>query len=178
MERRFVNRPNWTRILERRFKLSYVENDDFAGYISALYMDKVREPLVKEVAGQSLCIVDNRYIFLQHLPNNEHYSLTTMYDASGELVQWYFDITRQNGVDKEGMPFFDDLYLDVVVLPTGQINLLDELELEEALKTKDITQSEYDMAYEMANKIINGIGKDVAALRDFTDKYLEYMQKA
>lgn len=81
--------------MERRFKLSYVENDDFAGYISALYMDIIREPLVKEVAGQSLCILDNRYIWLQHLPNNENYSLTTMYDSSGNVVQWYFDITRQ-----------------------------------------------------------------------------------
>ncbi|MGF7056820.1 hypothetical protein [Brassicibacter mesophilus] len=31
MERKFVDRPNWNRILERRFKLSYVENDDFEG---------------------------------------------------------------------------------------------------------------------------------------------------
>lgn len=164
--------------MERRFKLSYVENDDFAGYISALYMDIIREPLVKEVAGQSLCILDNRYIWLQHLPNNENYSLTTMYDSSGNVVQWYFDITRQNSVDKNGMPFFDDLYLDVVVLPTSEIILLDELELEEALKVKDITQSEYDLAYKMANDIINGIGKNVVTLRNFTSKYLEYMQKA
>ena len=178
MGRRFINRPNWTRILERRFKLSHVENDDFAGYVSVLYMDKVREPLVKEVAGQSVCIVDNGYIWLQHLPDNKHYALTTMYDASGDVVQWYFDITRQNGVDKEGTPFFDDLYLDVVVLPTAEVILLDELELEEALKGNDITQSEYDLAYEVANDIINGMGKDVAALRRFTDKYLEYTEKA
>lgn len=76
------------------------------------------------------------------------------------------------------MPFFDDLYLDVVVLPTSEIILLDELELEEALKVKDITQSEYDLAYKMANDIINGIGKNVVALHNFTSKYLEYMQKA
>jgi hypothetical protein len=43
MERKFVDRPNWKRVLERRFKLSYVENDDFAGYVSVIYLDKVRE---------------------------------------------------------------------------------------------------------------------------------------
>ena len=163
--------------MERRFKLSYVENDDFAGYVSVIYLDKVREPLVVEVAGRPLYIVDNKYIWLQHLPNNENYSLTTMYDSLGNVVQWYFDITRQNSVDKEGIPFFDDLYLDVVILPSSEIILLDKLELEDALKRRDITKREYDLAYKKANEIINGIGKDVVASRDFSSKYLEYMQK-
>lgn len=133
MERKFADRPNWKRMLERRFKLSYVEGNDFSGYVSAIFMDKVREPLIVEVAGQQLPIVDNGYIWLQHLPDNENYSLTTMYNSQGNVVQWYFDISKQNGVNAEGIPYFDDLYLDVVILPSSEIIILDENELLEAL---------------------------------------------
>jgi predicted RNA-binding protein associated with RNAse of E/G family len=176
MERKFVDRPNWKRMLKRRFKLSYIESNDFSGYVSAIFMDKVREPLIVEVAGRQLPIVDNGYIWLQHLPDNENYSITTMLDSQGNVVQWYFDITKQNGVSEEGIPYFDDLYLDVVILPSSDIIILDEDELQAALNAGEITKVEYDMAYGKADEIINGIGKDVNALHAFSNKYLEYIK--
>ena len=177
MDRKFVNRPNWKRVLERRFKSTYIENDDFVGYVSVIYIDKVREPLVKEISGRSISLVDDKYIWLQHLPKNDNFSLTTMFDSQGKIVQWYFDITRRNGIDENNIPFFDDIYLDVVVLPTSEIILMDEEELHDALESKVITKDEYDLAYKKANEIINGIGKMPDTLHNFSYKYLEYMQK-
>lgn len=43
--------------------------------------------------------------------------MTTVINEKGEVVQWYFDITLANALTKEGVPYFDDLFLDVVVLP-------------------------------------------------------------
>jgi predicted RNA-binding protein associated with RNAse of E/G family len=175
MERKLVNRPNWKRIMGKRFKLSYVENSDFTGYVTALYLDKVREPLIVEAAGRQLRLVDNGYIWLQHLPNNENYALTTMYDSQGNVVQWYFDITKQNSVNAEGIPYFDDLYLDVVVLPSSEVIILDEDELQGAVNVGDITKDDYSLAYKTAKQIIDGIGHDIGALRSFSNRYLEYI---
>lgn len=38
------------------------------------------------------------------------------------------------------MPYFDDLYLDVVLLPSGDMYLLDEDELEEAYANGNISK--------------------------------------
>jgi predicted RNA-binding protein associated with RNAse of E/G family len=59
---------------------------------------------------------------------------------------------RGHGFDAEtGFPWYDDLYLDVVVLADGSFHLLDEDELDEALQEGKITQDEYDIAWQEAN---------------------------
>lgn len=176
VERKYADRPDWKRVLKRRFKLEYVKASDFEGYVSAIYIDKVTTPLIKEIEGKTVRLVDDGYIWLQHLPDNENYALTTMLNNKGKVVQWYFDIIKGSGIDMRGMPYFDDIYLDVVVFPSSEILLLDEDELDHALKVKDITQDEYDRAYKKAREIINGIAKKVDLLADFSGKYLKFMQ--
>lgn len=44
--------------------------------------------------------------------------------------------------------------------------LLDEDEPKEALENGDITQMDFDLAYNKANRIMNGIARDVTYLSD------------
>lgn len=55
-----------------------------------------------------------------------------MYDEKNEIVEWYFDIARKIGKEN-GIPYEEDLYLDVVVTPTGEIILLKVLFLQGVL---------------------------------------------
>ncbi|RAR43179.1 hypothetical protein DP091_14810 [Paenibacillus sp. MDMC362] len=64
------------------------------------------------------------------------------------------DISRVNGVSDEGIPYWDDLYLDVIVLPDGSLFIQDEDELEEALRQGHIEFQDYKLAKETAAKII------------------------
>lgn len=94
---------------------------------------------------------------MQTLPADESYAVLTVFDDKGSIVQWYIDICKQQGVTEEGIPWFDDLYLDVIAFPTGEVWLKDADELEEALQTGDITQSEYEFAWREAKRIMNEI---------------------
>jgi predicted RNA-binding protein associated with RNAse of E/G family len=174
MKRTFADRPNWTRVLEKRFKLTYLEEKHFKGYISIIYIDKVKQPLVIEVAGKDLQLANNGFVWIQHFPENCNYALTTMINEKQEVVQWYFDICDGNRINSSGMPYYDDLYLDVVLVPTGEILLLDEDELEQALKDKDITKEQYELAYFQAKKLIHDIQKNKEIL-PLNNKY--YMEK-
>lgn len=176
MKRKLMTKPDWPRIAKRHSKLIYVENSDFNGHIAALYLDKVNEPLIVKQRERSVCIVDDGYLWLVFLPNNEYYALTTLYNAQGEIIEWYFDITNQNGVDEEGCPFFDDLYLDVVVTPSSKVTLLDEDELDDALESKMITIEQYKFAHAKAKDIMEGIARDKLSLIKFSTKYLNYIE--
>jgi predicted RNA-binding protein associated with RNAse of E/G family len=175
MERKFADRSNWSRIIKKNFKLAHICNEEFSGYVSAIYIDKVKEPLMVNMLGKDYCIVDDGYTWLQCLPAYGNYSLTTMYNKNKEIVQWYFDITKQNGIDENGMPFFDDLYLDVVVLPSSEILLLDEDELQDALNNSEITRDDYDLAYKEAKMLMEGMASDIEELSIFCNKYLNYI---
>ena len=66
-----------------------------------------------------------------------------MMDENGKVLLWYIDMTAKQGIDVDGVPYFDDLYLDLVVYPDGTIIVDDMDELEEALSKKDITQEQF-----------------------------------
>lgn len=83
--------------------------------------------------------------------------MTSMFDDKGEIVEWYIDICKNQGVTDQGVPWFDDLYLDIVVLQNGEVFLLDEDELDEALSRGHITVKDYDMATESAREVLHVI---------------------
>ncbi|MNW55217.1 hypothetical protein D3C74_328650 [compost metagenome] len=80
-----------------------------------------------------------------------------MFDDKGEIVEWYIDVCKTQGVTDQGVPWFDDLYLDIVVLKNGEVFLLDEDELDEALSKGLITVRDYDMATETAQEVLHAI---------------------
>ncbi len=176
MKRRFADKPDWSRVLEKDFKLIHVENEDLKGYLSNIYIKEITEPLVIQTLGVDYCIVDKNYTWLQYLPDGENYVLTVMIDDKGEVIQWYFDISEEYELNDEGMPYYDDLYLDLAVLTTGEVILLDEDEIEEALKAREITSKQYEAAWSQTRQLKSWLEEEFEELKKLTKKYFSYMK--
>ncbi|MFD3155432.1 DUF402 domain-containing protein [Haloimpatiens sp. FM7330] len=177
MKRKFADKANWRRVSKRKFKLTYIKNEEFNGYISAIYIEKIEEPLIKTVNGKRLCLADEGYIWMQQFPADCNYALTTMFNEKREVIQWYFDICKGNKVNRKGMPYFDDLYLDIVVLPTSEVVVVDKDELYEALQKGDITRQEYDLAWNETKNLVKQIKEKSNTLLKSSYKYLDHILK-
>lgn len=118
--------------------------------------------------------MDDGYVWLQHFPSEKRYSLTTMFDSKGEIVQWYIDICLGNGIENN-IPWFDDLFLDIVVLPTGEVIQLDTDELEDALKAGVIDNDLYNTACYEADKINSLIKSSEFELMNLSKKHKELL---
>lgn len=153
LKRKYGNRSNWKRILNRDYKQTYHHDKDFRGYITLLKIHNVTEPLFVKYEESDVCIVDNGYAWLQQFPIGKNHSVTTMFDGNGEVVQWYIDICSAIGTENN-IPWMDDFFLDIVVLSSGKVMLMDEEELEEALSTGLIENSLYDLAWKEAKEVI------------------------
>jgi predicted RNA-binding protein associated with RNAse of E/G family len=175
MKKKYADRATWTRLLKRRDKLSYVKSEEFSGYISMIHIEKVRKPLIKNVDGEKVRIVDDGYTWVIFMPDNLMYSLTMMINDKNEIVQWYFDICKPYRISDSGVPFFEDLYLDIVVLPSGNIILLDEDELSDAFKSGIISREEYNQANEQAELLIKDIKNETNELLQFSKEYFKEM---
>ena len=79
--------------------------------------------------------MDVGYLWLAICEEGAHHVTTAHCNAGGEPVHWYTDIVDSWQVGAGGFPCFDDLYLDVIALPNGQVEIIDGDELEAALKT-------------------------------------------
>ena len=162
---------NWSFLDE--YSSKYIHIDDiFSGYISLIKVDKVKQKLTVDYEQSELCLLDDRYKCLMFLPDNEKWCVSAVYNTSSEIIEWYFDMTKENSIDDQGNPFYDDLYLDIAVSPDFKIVILDEDELKEALEAKIITKSDYDMTCNTCNKIIKDIIPNKDFLIAFFDKYL------
>lgn len=94
MKRKYADRPNWKRIIEKSYSSMYVDDENFCGHVAMIILHKVREPLWVQYGQQRLCIVDDGYVWLQHVPEQGGHVLTSTFSSEGELVQCYFDIVK------------------------------------------------------------------------------------
>lgn len=174
MYRRYGNRSDWNRITQREYTQCYIDKKEFTGYITLIKMTKVTEPLWIQYEKNRLCIVDDGYMWLQHFPTGQNYSLTTMFNANGEIVQWYIDICNEVGIDNN-IPWWDDLFLDIIVFPSGEIIQQDAEELEEAFINGWISESKYKFAWKQADEITVGLREGNFHLLDYSIAHKELL---
>lgn len=171
MKRKFISGMNWDFLGSHSFKYIHID-DMFSGYISLIKINKVKRKITVDYEQSETILLDDGYKCLMFLPDNEKWCVSAVYNTSNEIIEWYFDMTKENSIDEQGTPYYDDLYLDIAISPDFRIVILDEDELKEALELKEITKSDYDMAYHTCSKIINEIIPNKNFLISFFDKYL------
>ncbi|MER2119004.1 MAG: DUF402 domain-containing protein [Solibacillus sp.] len=152
MKRKYGDRSEWKRISKRKYAQSYLDSKEFKGYITLLHTIEVTKPLSARYGENDICICDDGYMWLQQFPIDKKHAVTTMFDASGNIVQWYIDICIKNGIERN-IPWMDDLYLDIILLPSGEVIQKDGDELEEAYLNGIINKSLYNLALKEANTI-------------------------
>ena len=138
--RKYADRTRWMRVTKRTFTVKEVESRAFKGYVTRLEILKVKKPLYVSEFGKRFAIADNGYTWLQHFPKGERYCLSTMFTAKGKVAQWYLDIAHKTGVSDEGIPWWDDLYLDIIIVPDKGAQIVDEDDLEQALAKNKISK--------------------------------------
>ena len=141
-----ADRPGWPRLRARRFVCQRVGDGAVNGYVTLLHMVEVAEPLWVTHHDQRICIADVGYSWLQLFPEGASHTHTTMFDAEGQPVQDYIDLVAEQGVTEDGVPWYDDLYLDITWIAESSPLLLDQEELEAARAIDAITQEQYELA--------------------------------
>src|SRR5579863_7058370 len=123
MKRKYGDRRDWERILASRYAVMPMRKMRLPGVTMLYSIDEVREPLWVTCAGRRVCVADAGYTWLQYYPKmaansvagpdaaqqtrRAGYTATAMFDAAGEIVQWYFDICAATGRGAWGIPWHD-----------------------------------------------------------------------
>ena len=141
-----MRRSDWRRILKRDYACRSCEINGAREMESLLTIREITEPLRVRRGTEWVTIVEKGYRWVQIAREGAFVWLTAMFDEHGQFLQMYFDVTAGNRFDTPDDPCFRDMYLDVVVTPTGEMMVLDQDELDEALAQGEITSEEHDHA--------------------------------
>lgn len=99
--------------------------------------------------------------WLQLVPDGKNRLITAMYKPDGALSVCYVDVIERIEYDPDGVAAYVDKYLDVVFTPEGDAGILDRDELDDALKSGDITKRQYDAALKECGKIFDEMCLDI-----------------
>lgn len=109
------------------------------------------------ILKNGLKVIDDGYYILEILPKDENYAIRVYFDNNKNIIEYYIDITNGCGIEEESkVPYYDDLYLDITIT-NGQIEVLDQDELENAFSNKLIDINTYNKAIKTKDKLLEEI---------------------
>ena len=123
-------------------------------YISVKKILDITEPFI---LSSGLCVIDKNYYIMEVIPKNENYSMRVFFNNKKERLEYYFDVSLENGLDEESkIPYYDDLYLDVTKT-RDNVEVLDEDELKEALDNNKISMVDFELANKVKDTLLEQI---------------------
>ncbi|CAM3618140.1 DUF402 domain-containing protein [Deinococcus frigens] len=147
----------------------------------------VIRPLEVTRPGSAVChlILDNGYRWIRCHPTGAGAgvmgaALTVQINAAGQPVQFYVDIHGGEGVQDDGLPWHDDLYLDVVgdpddaerwIVTATEIIDAEDLEaaVEAGLVTLELAAQTWDHARQIETELRAGTYAPVDVLRRYVE---------
>lgn len=154
--------------LDDNYSVLEIQESYFKGHVVFLKLQNVEKPLVVYNGKTNICIRDNDYEWLEVYPTDGKYAITIMCDDKGNLIEWYFDISKKVGIEN-GIPFEDDLYLDMIITPSGEKIVIDEDELLGARDSGLITQEDVDSAYKTLKELEDKYANNLDELNKLTN---------
>ena len=164
--------------------ITIVKDEKLNSYITLKEIKEVSMPHIIPVNGNWITKLDKNYTILEYTPLDKLYNVRVHINDKLEILEYYFDIILENkieNIDGQDVPFYNDLYLDVVyyqeaATKSSKFILLDDRdELKEALRNGIIDEEEYNLAYSEANKLMEELKqeKNIFVNRNLED-YFKY----
>lgn len=164
MRRKVHDLREWTGALEYSQRLEVAGDFLMVDFVA----HRVRQPLTVNFGGESLRLFDHGWRWVRAHPRSAPAgvvgeALTVLLDASGQPLELYIDIHQGGGVDAgTGLPWIDDLYLDVAGLfgPDWQprhLLLLDEDELAVAVAEGAVSEAQASATHAQAQQVMTAL---------------------
>lgn len=164
----------WSCITEKRVMQHQMNETYFTGVVGLICIDEVTIPQRWNFLNRETLVCDKGMKWLSMVPENEFYVITAKLDSKNNIVLWYIDMIADSGIDEDGVAYYHDLYLDLVVYPDGAIFEDDMDELEEVFSKNEITKELFDLAIDTNKKLRNSLLLDCKKLSDMTYKCLHH----
>ena len=164
----------WNKSIQKKNVYLYEDKDNRYGFIEIVHVKKRQ---VWSIFGREIIVADNGYKWLVISPKHENYVITMYMDNKMKPILWYIDIIDEKGTDRDGVFYYNDMFLDIIVSSTFQIVEDDRDELEMALKQGIISNEQYKMVNEIACALTDKLEKEPTWILDLSQDILRKIKK-
>lgn len=151
----------------------YMDNEWIKGWVAINYLTDGEKIFWEFEKAGSVPVCGKDMIWLTMIPDNASRSISAFFLPDRRVSAWYIDIIEETGVDKDGVVFFVDKYLDVLLTPEGDVRIDDRDELDAAYDSGEISIYQYEAAINEAESIVNELADDIGETEKMCRKILE-----
>lgn len=126
-------------------------------------------------------------LWLQLIPDGKYRAITAKFLPESRTVQdvkyfksisiWYVDVIDGWGYDDDGVAYFTDQYLDVVFDVEGDVITEDRDELDEAYRSGELSEEQYQRAIKEGNDIVSELCYDIEKTQLWGENILRLAMK-
>ena len=157
-------------------KTVYLSDDESQRY-SLICINKVREKQIWNFNGEKVIVADDGFYWLVVALKDENFVITMFMNQYSKPILWYIDMIDGQGIDLDGVYFYNDIFLDLIISTRGEIVEEDLDELVEAFKLGILTESQFNLAKSTAQELREKISKDNNWIYDYCFEVLDKVHK-
>lgn len=163
----------WNASIQKK-KVYQSEKDDLR--FALIKIEEVKKPQVWEAFGRKITVAENGYEWLVVSSENDDYVITMYMNDNMEPLIWYIDLCDGQGRDDDGVYYYNDIFLDLLVSTSYDVIELDQNELELAYNIGIITSHQKKLAIKTAEKIKHRVSSNSSWIYDFCMNVLNDIQ--
>ncbi|MCM1023133.1 MAG: DUF402 domain-containing protein [Prevotella sp.] len=148
-----------------------MDTEDFHGLVSVIELKAGDYFFWEKPKAGKIPVCGEGMVWLQLIPDGKRRAVTAKFLPHSHTVQgvkysksvsvWYVDVIDGWGYDGDGVAYFTDQYLDVVFDVEGDISIDDRDELDEAYKSGELSEEQYQRAVKEGNDIVSELCSDI-----------------
>lgn len=140
----------WNKTVPKK-EVNLFETEEIYG--TFINIIEVKKPQVWFCFDKKITVADNGYKWLVVLPKKDNYAITMYMDRNDVPILWYIDLIDGIGVDADGIPFYNDMFLDLIVSDDGQVVEDDRDEFEKAYFDGIINNKQYQKVISVSEQL-------------------------
>lgn len=145
----------------------HMDNELFKGWVALNYLTDGEERFWEYEKSGRVPVCGKGMIWLTLIPDDKKRCIGAYIKPDRRVSVWYVDVIEETGIDEDGIVYYIDKYLDVILTPQGDVIVQDREELDAAYASGELSDFQYEEALKEGELIINELAADIGKTEEF-----------
>jgi len=151
----------------------YMDNELLKGWVAINYLTDGETRCWKYEKSGEVPVCGKGMIWLTIIPEGTSRCIGAYFLPNRRVSVWYIDVIEEVGLDEDGVVYYLDKYLDVILTPQGDVIVQDKDELDAAYESGELSAAQYEAALREGELIIEELAEDIHKTEEFCIKVLK-----
>lgn len=145
----------------------HMDNELFKGWVSLNFLTDGETRFWEYEKSGKIPVSAKGMTWLTLIPDDRKRCIGAYIKPDRRVSVWYVDVIEETGIDEDGVVYYIDKYLDVILTPQGDVIVQDRDELDAAYESGELSDAQYEEALKEGELIIKELATDIGKTEEF-----------